>query len=752
VIKEVEEQNEQGAPGNGFQVAPPAAEDEVSIRQIFELLRSAKWTIIGITVAALALGAIYLLRTAPTYQADGLIQVEDESKGGAASTLTDLSSLLMGGTVQTEAEIQILQSRMVLDEVVDKMNMLVSVSARRFPVIGSAVARLNQNRLAPLSAPLGLKSFAWGGERITVATFEVPESELNQQFTITATAQGFELFDVDDTKILAGKVGETATAHTSDGDVTIFIRELSARPGTQFYVLRRSPLDAWKGLLSAITITEKGKQSGVVQVTFRGGSPRMVADVINNLEDSYLRQNVERRSAEAEQSLEFLQKQLPDMKAKVEAAQANLNEYQARHGTVDVTQETEQILQQGVALESRRMELLENRQEALQRFTPEHPVIRAIDQQLQLIQEADDKIKKDSQKLPATQQDVFSLMRDLGVQTELYTSMLDTIQQLHVAKAGTIGNVRIVDRAVRPTRPASPDSKIVMFVALVAGLFVGCVVVVLQRALLRGVDDPMELERIFGLMTFGAIPYSNAQKRLGRLLAGGSTKGNFVLATSQEDETVTEALRSLRTSLHFALIDAPNNVVMVTGPTPGLGKTFISVNLSALLALSGKRVVIVDADVRRGYLHRYFAAEPSPGITDFLAGDVDAASIVRPTGVERFDFVSRGTIPPNPAELLLSERFSAFIQQLSGKYDFVLIDSPPVLPVTDAAIVGRLAGSTLLVLKAAEHPLREIEETLKRLSNARVSVRGVVFNQMGSKVGSYGYGNYGYTYYKYDRH
>jgi tyrosine-protein kinase Etk/Wzc len=207
-----------------------------------------------------------------------------------------------------------------------------------------------------------------------------------------------------------------------------------------------------------------------------------------------------------------------------------------------------------------------------------------------------------------------------------------------------------------------------------------------------------------------------------------------------------EALRSLRTSLHFALLEARNNIIMFTGPTAGLGKSFISTNLGAVLAQGGKRVVVVDADLRRGLLCRYFGAAQTPGVSNYIAENAELKTVIKKSAVERLDFIPSGTRPPNPAEILMHERFANLLNTLSRSYDFVLVDTPPILPVTDAAIVGRLAGTTLLVLKSAEHPMRAVEEAVRRLRTAGVQVRGTIFNQVGKRVGSYGYGSYGYTY------
>ena len=342
-------------------------------------------------------------------------------------------------------------------------------------------------------------------------------------------------------------------------------------------------------------------------------------------------------------------------------------------------------------------------------------------------------------------QELLGLLRDVDVNTELYTALMNSAQELQVTKAGTVGDVRIIDAGLPPLKPLKPNKPLVILVGLLVGVVLGCGTVLALRALIRGVDRPEDVERALGLATYASIPYTGTQRTITSRVRRRH-KGNLVLASASPDDVAVEALRSLRTSLHFAMMEVANNVVMLTGPTPALGKSFVSINLGAVLAQSNKRVVVIDADMRRGLLYRYFDAAQSPGLSNYVAGGVELSVITHKTVVDGLDFVPSGTRPPNPAEILMSERFADLLKTLSERYDYVLVDTPPILPVTDAAIVGRLAGTTLMVLKSAEHPMRAIEESVKRLGAAGVTVRGLIFNQVGAKVGSHGHGSYGYAY------
>jgi tyrosine-protein kinase Etk/Wzc len=203
-----------------------------------------------------------------------------------------------------------------------------------------------------------------------------------------------------------------------------------------------------------------------------------------------------------------------------------------------------------------------------------------------------------------------------------------------------------------------------------------------------------------------------------------------VLADAKPKDVCIESLRSLRTSMQFTMMDARNRIVMLTGPMPGVGKSFLTVNLAVLLAHSGKRVLMVDGDMRRGALERYVGGAQDNGLSELLSGQISLEEAIRATSVDGLSFISCGRRPPNPSELLMSPRLPQYLEGLAKRYDVVLIDTPPVLAVTDASIIGGYAGSTFFVIRSGVHSEGEIADSLKRLKAAGVHVQGGIFNAM----------------------
>jgi len=713
------------------------------LREVLDIVWTGRWIALLIAAAVTALGVAYALTATPRYLASGLVQVEQEQNTLSAS-VDKLSSLFSGSGAGTGAEIALIKSRMVLGVVGDQLKLYIYVDPKRPPMIGGLLARWHARAASPAAPWFGMSSYAWGGEQYKISVLNIPPSQAARSLRLVALDSGrYEIRDDQGSAILTEQVGRLASQEFPDGHFDILVNVLQARPGTEFRIARLQDEDVYNTLEGRVQVSEEPRDSGVIRIRYEDSNSVLAASVINEIQNAYLHQNIQRRSAQAEQSLEFLKQQLPDLKMEVEKARARLNRYQSQKGSVDVEHETQLVLNETLSLQTERLHFMQELRAAQLKYTDEHPTIITLKEQIDEIDEREVQLRKQVETLPQTQQEIFGLMRDLSVNTDLYTALLNSAQQLQITKAGTIGNVRIVDRALPPGRPSKPNKSMIVAVAVFIGSFLGVAAVFFARALQRGVDRPEDLERALGIPTLASIPYSGAERRLSGRRRGSE---NSLLASLNSSDLAIEALRSLRTSLHFAALDAPNNVIMFTGPIASLGKSFVTFNLGAVMANFGERIVVIDGDLRRGRLHRYAGIGETQGLSDYISGRIDRAQLVRKTSIDQLDFIPGGTRPENPAEILSSAAFAELIGELSSAYDYVLIDTPPVLPVADASIIGRLAGTTMLVLKSAEHPLRAIEETIRRLQSAGIGVRGAVFNQVGARIGSYGYGAYGYAY------
>ncbi|HNC27694.1 polysaccharide biosynthesis tyrosine autokinase [Accumulibacter sp.] len=728
-----------GAALQGQSVGPAGEEDErLALGEIIAVLLDYRWLIAAICLFALLLGVGWVFASKPTYRADGLLQVEEKSPG--VGSLKALQPLL-GDDTTVSAELEILSSRMILGRVVNKLKLDLVAAPRTFPLIGGAFFRRHHGE--EVSSPwLGLSSFAWGGERIQIDSLEVPPDALDERHILIAGEAGsFELRDGDGQSVLNGKVGVRTKENNG---YAAFVAQLKARPGTQFRVIKRSAEVAISDLRARYSVRERGKKSGVLELSLLGPDAQEIGLVLDDILNTYVRQNVERRSAEAEKTLKFLETQLPALKTQVDSAEAAYNNYRQTRGSLDLNIETQGILKSLVDVENAAVLLKQERDELRQHFTPEHPRIQAVDNKLQRLNERRKQFEADVARLPDTQQTVLRLARDVEVSTKLYTELLNTAQQLRVSKAGTVGDVRVIDPAVVAREPVGAKPVAILGISLLLGLLLSMVVIWLLRSLRVVVEDPETIEAQLGLPVYATVPHSSNEIELTRRLRSGG--GSELLAVAFPQEDAVESLRGLRTTLHFALLDAQRNSLLITGPSPGLGKSFISKNLGAVLAQVDKRVVIVDADLRRGHIHKEFGIERSVGISEYVAGHASLDDILKQSAVDHLWLVTTGQIPPNPSELLMHQRFGELLNELSARFDSVIVDAPPVLAVSDAAIIGRHVGATLMIARAGKHPIRELEQAVKRLNQAGVQVKGFVFNDLNISRQRYRYGYKGYVY------
>ena len=268
----------------------------------------------------------------------------------------------------------------------------------------------------------------------------------------------------------------------------------------------------------------------------------------------------------------------------------------------------------------------------------------------------------------------------------------------------------------------------------------------LRNSLRPGIKEPVEIESATGLHVFATVPHSPEQERLSKLIKAHAA-GLHLLATIAPDSPSIESLRSLRTALQFAMIDAANKVVLFSGPTPGIGKSFTSVNFAAVLAAGGKRVLLIDADMRKGHIHQFLGMQRGHGLSELITGAFTLADVVRVTDVANLEVITTGTLPPTPGELLTSPSIARLLQSLEANYDLVLIDTPPVLAVSDTQVLAPNAGTVFLVARADVTSIGEVQESTKRLQQVGVRVKGVVFN--GFDTNRQRYGGYGYKYSRY---
>ncbi|PAW51726.1 tyrosine-protein kinase [Pseudomonas moraviensis] len=724
-------------------------QDSIDLLGIFGSLIDQKWLIGAFTGAFMAAGVAYAVLATPVYLANALVQVEPKKNDMLG--FSDLSSML-GGQSPSVTEIGIIKSRAVIGKTVDDLRLDIDVTPNTFPVIGGFLARRYRGETESSVAPprFGFNSYAWGGERLEFARLDLPKELLGKKLTLIAgEQQHFQLLDDNDNLLIEGVAGE---AFAQDG-VEGLIERLQANPGARFEVVRNPRIVTIQGYQDALDISEQGKESGIIRLALASADAAEAVKILNKIAALYVDQNVRRTSAEAAQSLAFLQSQLPQVKRDLAKASDALNAYQTHGKTVNISLETQSVLGQSVALETRISELKMQQAEMDRKFTKQHPAYRALMSQIGELTQQQKSLEGKVGDLPATQQELLNLTRDVEVASQIYTQLLNKSQELDIVRAGAVGNVRLIDPAdVDLTSPVKPKKALIVLIATFLGAFVGVALVLLRKSLSKGLEGPEAIEQL-GLPVYASIPYSALQRdedtKKGRVKSTAETPA-YLLALRNPTDLSIESIRSLRTCLHFAALDSTNNRIMISGPSPQVGKTFVSSNLAAVMAQSGQRVLLIDADMRKGHLHKTLNVPIANGLSDLLVKRCSIEQAINTVEIDNLHFISRGQVPPNPSELLMHANFRDLLAELSQRYDVVIIDTPPLLAVTDAAIVGREAGISLIVTRFAVNPAKEIEMTIRRFAQNGIELKGAVFNGVEKRAASYyGNGNYGYYNYEY---
>lgn len=702
--------------------------DEIDLGRLFGELIDHRKLIISVTALFTLFALVYALFATPIYQADALVQVE-QKQGNAI--LSNLSQILPSGQPQSAPEIALLQSRMILGKTVSDLNLQAQVKQDYFPVFGRGWARL-----------LGEKPGVINITRLYLPTRsdDVPEIKLTVIDNLN-----YEI-NFDEHKF-TGKVGKLV----NDNGISLKIDKLDAEPGTTFTISFISKLKAITELQNTFSVADLGKDTGMLTLSLMGDDPDLIRRIIDSISHNYLSQNIARQAAQDAKSLDFLNIQLPKVRNELDIAEDKLNQYRRQKDSVDLSLEAKSVLEQIVNVDNQLNELTFRESEISQLYTKEHPTYKALMEKRKTLQDEKGKLNQRVSAMPKTQQEILRLSRDVESGQAVYMQLLNRQQELSIAKSSAIGNVRIIDEAVTETKPVKPIKVIVLLVGIILGFVVSVGMVFLRVYLRRGIESPEQLEDA-GINVYASIPVSEVFAKKA-LQSGWKKKQQSeiqgFLAVENPADLAIEAIRGLRTSLHFAMMEARNNVLMISGASPNAGKTFVSTNLAAVITQTGKKVLLIDTDMRKGYTHKLFNISNDNGLCDILSGKIDIVRAVKTITQGGFDFISRGVVPPNPAELLMHRRFGELIEWASRHYDIVVLDTPPILAVTDAAIIGHYAGTTLLVARFEQNTVKELEVSFKRFEQSGVIAKGCILNGVVKKASSYygyGYSHYGYSY------
>ncbi|WP_019673919.1 polysaccharide biosynthesis tyrosine autokinase [Psychrobacter lutiphocae] len=743
-------------------------DDEIDlIALLLTLLRGWK-TIVACAALGLILGVTYSRYAQPTYQTDALIQIDQKSQGIAALG-ANISELVGAEASPAETERELIKSRMVLEPVVKQLHLDIQLTDAEIGVLD----RIAQSDIPSQSSTTDGVMLETDSGLVQIKQLEMPLAYQNKTFTLVKTDTGFELSREDKDKgniSINGKLGTPITFTTPDGDILIEVTALPA-VGHPINIAKQSMPKAIDELSNALSVSERGKQTGIVQLSLTGPNQAQVSQVLSQVVRSYVDQNLSRGSEQTTTTIKFMESQIPQLKQKLEDSEEAFNQFREQYGTIDVSKEAEILLAESSQLERQLSELNLKKAELLTFYTEEHPLVVQIEEQLTVLNQRRADIKDTTTRLPEIQREFVQLSQDAEINREIYLTMLKNYEQLKIARAGEIGYVRVVDTPINTYEPIAPKKAQIWVLALLLGTMLGTLLVFIKSLLRNTIKDPERLEEKTGVPVLATIPRSKTALSLSK----NSKKNRRLLATVDHDGLSYEGIKSLRTALMFAMPKQskiaslysdiysktlstgetqasvqPNKqgkIIVISGESPGIGKSFIASNLAETFSQLNKKVLVIDGDMRRGELHHIFTIAQTNGLGDYLTEEAAAlADFIHPTSFEFIDFMPRGKHPSNPASLLSTDKFAQMLAQLVGFYDYIIIDTPPVLAVSDAIVTAQYADKVLMVTRYNHSIEGQLNYALKQMHKAHIEVDGIVLNDVVQSITSkYSY-HYNYAY------
>nr|ELR5257070.1 polysaccharide biosynthesis tyrosine autokinase [Providencia rettgeri] len=679
------------------------ASDEIDLLALFKVLKSSYLKIGFFTLFFILLAAAYSFLATPIYQANATLQYDKASQVSLVDQMSEMMPLASSGG-QVDSEIEVIKSRMVLGKTVTNLNLDTQI------------------------APAGFFDKLWGDKTdAVVALYLVPEGFIGKPATLTYLGDNKYSLNIEG-QVLEGTVGILL----KQDDISLLVSSLVAEVGQEFTLVKNARYSTIENLRNTLTIAEVGKGTGIINMAIKGADKTENVQILNSIIQNYVDQNTERKKEVTNNTLLFLDEYLPKIKTKLDNYENQLNTFRKKNESIDLSLEAKSALDSALQVEEKLNELTFKEVEIQQLYTRNHPAYQSLlDKRQQLLREKE-KISKAIQKLPNTQQQIVRLTRDVESEQAIYNQLVAKQQELSVLNSGITADVRIIDSAESQPNAVAPKKALILVLAAILGFIVGCAYVIAREFFNNKIKGTEDID-VLGINVYATIPFSSYEKKL---IAEGN---KHPLALENPADTAVEAIRSLRTSVYFSVMNQGNNLVMVTSASPGVGKSFVTSNMAVVLANAGKKVLLIDTDLRKGRIHKAFGLSNKLGLSDYLSQSDTSQPNIHSNVIENLDVICRGKNVTHSSELLMSERFKRLLDTVKGQYDIVVIDTAPILAITDSAIIGKYVGTSLLIAYYGVNTVKDIELSLKRFKQNDIEITGVILNGIDAKSDDYNY-------------
>lgn len=680
-----------------------AASDEIDLLALFKVLKSSYLKIGFFTLFFIVIGAAYSFLATPIYQANATLQYDKANQVSLVDQMSEMMPLSNSNS-QVDSEIEVIKSRMVLGKTVTDLNLDTQI------------------------APAGFFDRLWGDKSsVAISLYFLPEYLIGEPATLTNLGENRYALHIDN-QTVEGKVGELL----KQDDISLLISSLNAEVGQEFTLVKNARYSTIEDLRKTLAITEIGKGTGIISIEIKGADKAENVQILNSIIQNYVDQNTERKKEVTNNTLLFLDEYLPKVKTKLDNYENQLNAFRKKNESIDLSLEAKSALDSALQVEEKLNELTFKEVEIQQLYTRNHPAYQSLlDKRQQLLREKE-KISKNIQKLPNTQQQIVRLTRDVESEQAIYNQLVAKQQELSVLNSGITADVRIIDSAESQPNAVAPKKSLILVLATILGFIVGCAYVIAREFFNNKIKGTEDIDAL-GVNVYATIPFSTHEKKL---IAAGNKRP---LALENPADTAVEAIRSLRTSVYFSVMNQGNNLVMISSASPGVGKSFVTSNMAVVLANAGKKVLLIDTDLRKGRIHKAFGLSNKAGLSEYLAQQDITQPTIHHGVIENLDVICRGKNVTHSSELLMGERFKHLLDTVKGQYDIVVIDTAPILAITDSAIIGKYVGTSLLIAYYGVNTVKDIELSLKRFKQNDIEITGVILNGIDAKSDDYNY-------------
>lgn len=733
-------------------------EEEPNLRAYWGAVQKRRWTILSVVLATLTLVLIATLKEKPVYRAAALLEIEKENAN--IVSVQELFQLENVSDNYLQTQYKILQSESLARRVIDKLhleqadefrsptdrehkNTRVNARGKEF---APPPAERQEAILRKFEVELNIKPVA--ESRLVRISFDSQDPALAATI-VNSLTENFIQQNLETRWEAAQKASEWLSEQLKD------MRAKLEKSENELQGYAQS-----NGLL--FLETDKGKAENLLEVHLR-----QLQDELTQVQaDRYQKESVYRQAQAGEYASlpgVYDSKVMQDLTVKLADLQAQKDTL-----TTSYTTGSPKVMQLQNAMQGIERTLTQEQSHAVKKITDDY--LAAVRRET-LVREAFEKAQKHENLLAGRAVQYNILKREADTNKQLYEGLLQRLKEAGVSAGLKASNIRIVDPAVPPTKPVKPIVLLNLSLALLLGLVSGVGIASLQEHLDNTVKTPNDVERLLHLPALAIIPSRHSlsqaeeKRRRGGLkeISLARLRGRLPMhgtngekdrwyrmdAELEPNWSLREAFRGLRTSVMLSTADRPPRSLVIVSAAPGEGKTTICCNLAIALAQLGKYVLLVDGDMRRPSLHKIFLLRKTGGLASYLAGQEQWQDEVQTTAVPGLDCLVCGPVPPNPSELLSSERMQALFRDAVSAYQFVLIDSPPLLHVADGRILSSISEGAILVVRGEATPRELVQRAGVHLRHAGARLIGVVLNAVDfHREGYYsGYYNYGYKYY-----